>query len=364
MERSTVTGSSQQARRTLQAGFTLLELMIVISIIIILAAITLPQYQKTIMHTREAVLRDDLRKMRSLIDQFAADKGKLPQSLDELVSDGYMREVPVDPFTNQKDWAISMGEDPNSLNGEQGMTDVHSNSSETSSEGTPYSEWLLSEIRMANLISRIVEPWYPANAIGLEENLASVVQLERVKGNVCRLKRAATAPIDAALLRPSFDEPNIQNGKQLAAVLNALAIGAGLLRQKRWSLTLPETTTRTTVFTIETQPQSGAELQEVLKWKIERNFGAPVEELSISRERLQKDAQGRDRYLAIAVKKSVVAEYERLLDALRWRAGLILPRHLGEAQWLVRNGVSGDSLLLSGSGQGFTGGVFRPKQRT
>jgi len=141
MERSTVTGSSQQARHTLQAGFTLLELMIVISIIIILAAITLPQYQKTIMHTREAVLRDDLRKMRSLIDQFAADKGKLPQSLDELVSDGYMREVPVDPFTNQKDWAISMGEDPNSLNGEQGMTDVHSNSSETSSEGTPYSEW-------------------------------------------------------------------------------------------------------------------------------------------------------------------------------------------------------------------------------
>ena len=140
MERNTVTGNLQQARRR-QAGFTLLELMIVISIIIILAAITLPQYQKTVMQTREAVLRDDLRKMRSLIDQFAADKGRLPQSLDELVSDGYMREVPVDPFTNQKDWAISTGEDPNSLNGEQGMTDVHSNSSETSSEGTAYSEW-------------------------------------------------------------------------------------------------------------------------------------------------------------------------------------------------------------------------------
>jgi general secretion pathway protein G len=115
--------------------------MIVISIIIILASITLPQYQKTIMHTRETVLKDDLRKMRSLIDQFAADKGRLPQSLDEVVSEGYMREIPVDPFTGNKDWALTTGEDPNSSEGQQGVTDVHSASSETSTEGTPYSEW-------------------------------------------------------------------------------------------------------------------------------------------------------------------------------------------------------------------------------
>lgn len=214
---------------------------------------------------------------------------------------------------------------------------------------------------MANLFSRIVDPWYPPAAIGLEEGQASVVQLERVKGGACRLKRAATANIAESLITPSFDQPNIADRGQLAAILNDLAGSAGLLRQKRWSVTLPEATARTIVITMESQ-SSGSELQDVLRWKIERGFGAPVEELSVSRERLQKDAQGRERYLAIGVKKSVLAEYEAVLESLGWRAGLIVPRHLGEAQWLVRNGAAaGDSLLLSGSSQGFTGVIFRDR---
>ena len=141
MGRDTVTGKTRTGNKLLAAGFTLLELMIVISIIIILAAITLPQYQKTIMQTREAVLKDDLRKMRSLIDQFAADKQRLPQSLDELVSAGYMREIPTDPFTGQKEWQQEMGDDPNSLEGGTGLTDVHSLAEDTASDGTSYREW-------------------------------------------------------------------------------------------------------------------------------------------------------------------------------------------------------------------------------
>jgi general secretion pathway protein G len=122
-------------------GFTLLELMIVITIVIILAAIALPQYQRTIMHAREAVLRDDLHKLRTLLDQYAADKGKLPQSLDDLITEHYVRELPVDPVTGEKDWTVETGEDPNSTTGESGVTNVRSASPDVSSEGTPYSEW-------------------------------------------------------------------------------------------------------------------------------------------------------------------------------------------------------------------------------
>src|SRR5215208_1397732 len=162
---------------------------------------------------------------------------------------------------------------------------------------------------MPNLLSRLIDPWYPAAAIGLEKGVASVVQLERVRGSVCKLRRAATFNIAESLVRPSFEDTNIENTAQLGSVLKELATSAGLLRQKRWSLSLPEATARTLVLLLESQPQSASELQDVLRWKIERGFGVPLEELSISKERLQKDPQGRDRYLVIAIKKAILAEY-------------------------------------------------------
>jgi general secretion pathway protein G len=126
-------------------GFTLLELMVVLTLILILASFAFPTYRVAVVRAREAVLRDDLYTMRSLIDQFTLDKQRPPQSLDELVDAGYLRGgVPVDPFTqSNQTWQVDF-EDvavPGSGQGVPGIVDVHSGSEEISLDGTPYSTW-------------------------------------------------------------------------------------------------------------------------------------------------------------------------------------------------------------------------------
>lgn len=208
--------------------------------------------------------------------------------------------------------------------------------------------------------ARLIQPWYPAAAIGLDRGLASLVYLERARGKSCAVRRAATNSIASGILQPSFDEPNILNPNQLSSVLRDLASSAGLIRQKRWSLSLPQGSTRTLVMTIETNT-SGSELQDVLNWKMERGLGAPLDSLIVSKERLPRDPKGRERYVVAGISKAVLEEYEQLFASLGWRIGLILPRHLGEAQWLIRNGSQQDSLLLSSTHEGFTAVVFRDK---
>jgi general secretion pathway protein G len=125
-----------------QRGFTLLELMIVISILVILAMIAVAQYNKTVQAAKEATLREDLFQMRKMIDQYYADKAKLPQSLDDLVTAGYLNEIPIDPITDQRDWQVEFGDDPGSTDNSQGVINVRSASNDVDSDGSRrYSEW-------------------------------------------------------------------------------------------------------------------------------------------------------------------------------------------------------------------------------
>ncbi len=124
-------------------GFSLIELMIVLTVISIIVSISVPIYQKSIIRAKESVLRNNLFTMRTLIDEYTYDKQKAPQSIRDLVESGYLRQVPLDPMTGSSEtWNIIMEDSMSSVNQtEPGIFDIHSGSDKTALDGTRYSEW-------------------------------------------------------------------------------------------------------------------------------------------------------------------------------------------------------------------------------
>ena len=129
--------------RTQDAGFTLMELMIVMAIVAILATLAVPSFKGALRSAREAVLKEDLHVLRAAIDSYTMDKQKAPQSLDDLIQDGYLRSIPEDPITKSKDtWVTDTSDTLSSVDQtDPGINDVHSGSQDTGSDGQPYSAW-------------------------------------------------------------------------------------------------------------------------------------------------------------------------------------------------------------------------------
>jgi general secretion pathway protein G len=126
-----------------QRGFTIIELMVVVSIILILISTAIPIYQQSIIRARESVLRQNLFTLRSVIDQYSMDKQKAPQSLQDLVDAGYLKQIPVDPMTNSRDTWQTVQEDTlvSVDQNETGISDVHSGSGAIGSDGVAYAQW-------------------------------------------------------------------------------------------------------------------------------------------------------------------------------------------------------------------------------
>ncbi len=148
MERPIPSGEGGRWRgapaRRFRSGFTLIEIMIVMTIISILISIAVPMYQKSILRAKESLLRNNLFTIRTVIDEYTYDKQKAPQSLQDLVSEGYLRQVPLDPITgSDNSWKIIMEDAVTSVDQtEPGIFDVRSGSDKVSPlDGTPYSEW-------------------------------------------------------------------------------------------------------------------------------------------------------------------------------------------------------------------------------
>ncbi|MGC2197673.1 MAG: type II secretion system protein [Terriglobales bacterium] len=128
--------------RNSSRGFTLIEMMIVISLMLILISIALPVYNRSILRAKESVLKQDLFTLRQVISQYTLDKQKAPQALDDVVQAGYLKVIPKDPFTNEANWTPDQEDSVMAVDQQEpGIVDVHSSSNETATDGTAYSSW-------------------------------------------------------------------------------------------------------------------------------------------------------------------------------------------------------------------------------
>jgi len=143
MELPIQTGRKPAGRARARGGFTFVEMMVVISIIVILVSMAIPMYQKAILRAKESVLSNNLYTLRTVIDQYTYDKQKAPQTLQDLVTEGYLRDVPIDPITGtNQTWHLDMEDASQSVDqSEPGIFDVKSTSNKVGLNGRPYSEW-------------------------------------------------------------------------------------------------------------------------------------------------------------------------------------------------------------------------------
>jgi len=197
------------------------------------------------------------------------------------------------------------------------------------------------------ILHRLTRPRLPRAAFFLDAAELAAVEVRR-HANRFTIGAAARAPLSPGLLVPSFDQTNMPTMDALATVVDQTARAAGLGRRQRWSILMPEAALKSLVVTFDSAPASRDEMREMIDWKVERMVGVAASELRISRQFV---GSGRTpRFLAVAMRSTIAAEYDALAKMLGWNAGLMVPRYVGEASWFDWDGNSGDKLAIGSRG--------------
>jgi hypothetical protein len=213
---------------------------------------------------------------------------------------------------------------------------------------------------MSALGRYLLAPPTPNVAAGFVDDNFAVVDVRRGRRGFS-LASSAVTQLPAGLITPSFESLNIQDSVELAGIITQTAEAAGLSNKRRWSVAVPDTTARTLVVALETKPSNARELNEVIEWKLERLVTVPPAELRTSRQKLHS-VEGEDHYLITVARNEVLLQYESVFADLGWKAGLILPRHMGEAQWLMWDDSVGDKMLVTANQSGFTSLIVRNRE--
>lgn len=207
------------------------------------------------------------------------------------------------------------------------------------------------------MFSALTQPNFPKAAIGIEGDSITALAIRKEGRGRFGVKQAAVNELPKGLLVPSFTDANISSVAEFRAMLIEAVTNAGLMDQKKWSVALPGATGRAAILTLDTEPGSAQETEQVLDWKAEQSFGTPAASMRLSMFKIAPDRDGKSRYFASAVKLSVLDEYETIFEDLGWKTGLILPRAVSEARWLTDD--ANDSLLISSQADGFTALLVR-----
>lgn len=210
---------------------------------------------------------------------------------------------------------------------------------------------------LSGLWNYLTAPDLPRTALAISETHLSIVSLRRSKGEF-EPRNLGVLRLPDGLVRSSFTDTNISDESSLREHLTRTAAQAGLSRPRNLSVALPSGSARSQVISLDTMPNSRSEMAELIEWKIERSFGQKFSDLRASYTRLS-DFNGRPHWLVTAVHSRVLGQYERIFKELGWSVGMISPQNLGEAQWLMRQKLEDDQVIVSLNERGFDTVIVR-----